>query len=870
MLKKLLTAIVYLVLSLSAYSQNNNFSQNAVIDYSEPKEYTVKDIKIVGVQFLDTKVLVSMTGLVVGRKITVPGDDITKIVEKFWSQGLFADVKVLASKIEGDSIWLELHLKERPRLTRFEIKGIGKSDNDDLIEKIKLKPGSQVTDNVLNTIESIIKKFYKEKGYLNTQVDLIQKPDTIRKNLVYLTANIHKNGKVKIKSVQFTGNVKFTNKRLRRLMKKTKQIDYNPFSPAKFIETKFKEDKKKVEDFYAKNGYRDFKILGDSFAVLPDNKIALYININEGNQYHFRKITWIGNTKYPSDILDKVLKMNKGDVYDQLALEKRLETDEDAVHSLYLDYGYLFSSITPIEAKIDNDSIDIDFIIAEGRQATINKVIISGNTKTNEHVVRRELFTRPGDLFSKSDIVKSVRFLAQLGHFDAEKIEPVPTPNQSDGTVDIEYKLSEKANDQLELSGGYGYKSIIGTVRLKFSNFSARRILEPKAWRPVPTGDGQSLSLGVQSNGSWMRSINLSFTEPWFGGKKPNSFSFSVFHQVYDYTKQLETLYNTTPQAGGSYGGKMKLTGFSLGLGRRLKWPDDYFGLQNEVGYQNYYLRDFNYGQFPFSTGNSNTISLKTTFNRSSIDQQIYPRRGSMFSIGLQITPPFSAFQKKDFWLLNNDEKALYTGENANKDIYTEETSRKYRFIEYHKWSYKGWWVNELFKNFVVSLNTQIGYMGNFSKNLGYSPFEGFVLGGSGMSWNSMMGTEIVGLRGYTDGSVTPFIPSTEKQRKYTANQYGISIANCYSKVTAELRYPITLQPSATIYGLVFLEGGNSWYETKDFNPFSLKRSAGVGLRAFLPMFGMLGVDWGYGFDAIPNQPSANKGQFHFTMGQQF
>jgi outer membrane protein insertion porin family len=867
MFKKSLTIIVYIVLTCSVFSQTNNYSKSPVVDYSDPKEYIVQDVKIVGVQFLDTKVLVSMSGLVVGRKVTVPGDDITKIVEKFWSQGLFSDVKLVASKIEGDKIWLEIYLKERPRLTKLAIKGISKSDADDIIEKLKIKPGHQVTDNVINNIVSIIKRHYKEKGFLNTKVDIVQKEDTLHRNQVYLIADVHKNGKVKISTITFIGNEKYSNKRLRRVFKKTKQKDYNLFTPNKFIESKYKEDKKKLQDFYAKNGFRDFKLLSDSIKTLPDNKIALFVKINEGNQYHFRKITWIGNTKYPSELLDRVLKLKKGDVYDQLTLEKRLETDEDAVHSLYLDYGYLFSNITPIESRIENDSIDLDLIIQEGRQATINKIIISGNTKTNEHVVRRELFTRPGDLFSKSDIVKSVRFLAQLGHFDPEKMEPVPIPNQSDGTVDIEYKLTEKANDQLELSGGWGYKSLIGTVGLKFSNFSARHIFEPKAWRPVPSGDGQNLTLRVQSNGSWMRTVSMSFTEPWFGGKKPNSFSFSIYHQIYDLAKQQNLLYGTF--GGNSSAGALKMTGVSVGLGRRLKWPDDYFGLSNELGYQHYYLNSYNYGSFPFSDGNSNTITFKTTLTRSSIDQQIYPRRGSMFSLGLQLTPPFSAFKKSDFWVLSSAERASVPANDATTqaaNIYKEETARKYRFIEYHKWSYKGMWVNSLVGNLVLSLNTQFGYMGYYSKNLGYSPFEGYLLGGDGMTWNSMMGTEIIGLRGYTNSSVTPY--TTKKT--YGTNTKTTQIANIYDKVTAELRYPLTLQPSATIYGLVFAEGGNSWYDAKDFNPFSMKRSAGVGVRAFLPMFGMLGIDWGYGFDAIPGQPSANKSQFHFTMGQQF
>ena len=599
-------------------------------------------------------------------------------------------------------------------------------------------------------------------------------------------------------------------------------------------------------------------MLNDSIVVLSDNRIALYIRIHEGDQYHIRSIKWVGNTKYPNEILDRVLKMKKGDVYDQVALDKRLMSDEDAVSSLYLDNGYLFFQLTPIEAQIDNDSIDLEMHIYEGHQATIKNIFITGNTKTNEHVVRRELDTYPGDLFSKANIISSVRRLAQLGHFDPEKISPEPLPNQADNTVDIAYKLEEKPNDQLTVSGGWGAGMLVGTLGIKFSNFSVRNILNLKAWRPVPSGDGQTLSLNVQSNGTYYKAYSMSFMEPWFGGKKPNSFSFSLYHTI-----QTPPSYSLLQTGSQSF----KVSGASIGIGRRLRWPDPNFTLSNELAFENYNLKNWS-GYFLFSNGSSKNLSFKTTLMRNTTDQPIYPRSGSLFMVSLQITPPYSAFQKKDFWVLSpSDRRDL-----SDADIYQREQANRYQWIEYHKWSFKGTWYNQIYQKLVLSFNSQFGYLGYFSRNLGYSPFEGYTLGGDGMAGMGgyqNYGQETIGLRGYENNSVTPTILS------YYYNSSGrqtssISIANIYNKITFELRYPIIMQPSATIYGLAFLEGGNSWYHAEDFNPFSIKRSAGVGLRAFLPMFGLLGVDWGYGFDAIPGRPGANKSQFHFVMGQQF
>jgi outer membrane protein insertion porin family len=878
MLKRILFFLVIIINSLPIFSQTPADSTKVnEVDYSDPKEYNIAGVKVSGIQFLDKRALISMSGLVVGKKITVPGDEITKLIDKYWNQGLFSDVKIVASQIKGDSIWLDIQLKERPRLTQLTIKGVKKGDVDELKEKIGLKPGSQVNDNVINNIKNIVNKFYKEKGFWNVKINIIQNADTVSKNRVYLTVEIKKGKKVKIASITFEGNKKFTDRKLRGALKKTKQISLNFFKSKKFVESNYREDKDKLAEFYAKNGYRDYMFLSDSITQISPNRINLHIKIHEGPQYFLRNIRWVGNTKYPDEFLNKVLMMKKGDVYDLVALDKRISSDEDAVHAIYQDNGYLFSSVDPIETKIENDSVDLEIRITEGRQATIKNIIIAGNTKTNEHVARRELDTYPGQLFSRSAIISSVRRLGQLGYFNPEKIVPTPIPNQSDGTVDIKYSLEEKANDQLEISGGWGGNMLVGTLGLRFNNFSARNIFNPKAWRPVPTGDGQSLSLRAQTNGSYYKAYSMSFTEPWFGGKKPNSFTFSLFHTVQ--SNAGTSILQTSTQ-------NFKVSGGSIGLGKRLSWPDRNFTLYNELSLQNYKLENW-HGYFLFDNGASNNMSFKIALQRNSTDQQIYPRVGSTFMISLQITPPYSLFRKEKFWMLSpSDSMNLVTATanssnylNATSDaqrqglldgaVYTTEQANRYKWIEYHKWTYKGTWYYQLVKDLVLCVNSQFGYLGYFNRSLGPSPFEGFSLGGDGMSGYNLYGKETIGLRGYQNESLTPVTQSIY----YNNGQKSVSstnVANMYTKFSMELRYPITLQPSATIFGLIFVEGGNSWTNFEQFNPFIMKRSAGVGIRAFLPMFGLLGVDWGYGFDAIPGNPGANKGNFAFVMGQQF
>ncbi len=803
------------------------------VDYSSPREYILGGITIRGVKYLDKQILKQLTGLTPGQTVKVPGTEITKSVKKLWEQGLFSDIKVFTARIDSGKVYLEYYLKERPRLLRITFKGIRKNEKSDIEEKINVMAGSQVTESLINTTTKIIRQHFVEKGFLNCKVNIIQKQDPRFQNTVILEADIVKGPRVKIEDIDFVGNKVFSDKRLRRVMKKTKRKDANIFKASKLVEKEYKEDKKKLVDFYNENGYRDFKILGDSIYRVSDNRIGLIIKVYEGDRYFFRNITWVGNTKYPSAYLSARLGIKKGDPYDQKRLQERTNTDEDAVSSVYMDNGYLFSHIIPVEKRVEGDSIDIEMRVYEGEQATIDRIIIKGNDKTNEHVVRRELRTLPGDLFSKQDIIRSVRELAQLGHFDPEKISPVPLPNQAAGTVDLEYDLVEKANDQFEISGGWGANMLVGTVGLRFNNFSARRIFDPKAWRPIPTGDGQSVSLRAQTNGKYYQAYSFGFTEPWFGGRKHNTFSFSVYR-----TGQTNGRKKSDPARQA-----LNITGVSTGLQKRLKWPDDYFSLYTGITFQNYELKNWTQS-FLFSNGRSNNFSLNFTFGRYSAGPNpIYPRMGANISLSLQLTPPYSLFSTKNY---------------ADPEMLDSE---RYRWVEYHKWVFKTDWYINLAGNLVLYTRAQFGYLGYYNKDIGPSPFEGFDVGGDGMSGYNLYGITTIALRGYDNGSLTPLVYKDGHWKKS---------GNVYERVSLELRYPVTLQAQATVFVLGFLEGGNAWYRIQDFNPFGIVRSAGFGMRAFLPMFGLLGIDWGYGFNTVPGQPQANGSHFHFIIGQEF
>jgi outer membrane protein insertion porin family len=865
MLKKFSTSILFVLIIILGYAQIPKYDLLPVIDYKKGQDLIIKDVQVTGIKYLDENILVNLSGLEQGKKITIPGDDITDAIQKLWEQGLFSDVKISIVDIIGDSVNLDIYLQERHRISDLEIYGLKKGHVNDIKEKLELKRGMQITENLINNTERIIKEFLFDKKFLNAKIDIVQVDDTLVKmNNIKLHIYVDKGEKVKIEEINFEGNSVFKEGKLKRVMKKTKKKNLNIFVGSKFVKELYNEDKEKLIKKYNSLGYRDAEISFDSVYVINDKRIGIKIGIKEGNQYFIDDINWIGNTKYNSETLNASLKINKGDPYDPELIAQRLNTDEDAVSNLYLDFGHLFFRITPVISNIENDSVDIQMRIFEGDRVRLNKINIKGNTKTNEYVIRRELMTRPGDLFSKADIVRSQRELAQLGYFDPEQfgIEPVNI-NQAEGLVDLDYTMVEKSTDMLEVSGGWGANMFVGTLGVRFSNFSAKNMFKKNSWKPIPSGDGQTLALRAQTNGKYYSTYSASFIEPWLGGKKPNSFSVSAYHSV---QKRTNFLF----EVGEEY---MKVTGVSVGLGQRLQWPDNYFTLMNSINYQRYDLNDWT--GFIINDGNANNLSISTTFARNSTDQPIYPRSGSSFALTLQFTPPYSLFKDDDFWALTTDEVSI-AGEAAKEDydwetlseaqqeyaidreIYSMENTKKFKWVEYHKWKYSGKWYLRVWKDLVLATNTEFGYLGYYNKNIGYTPFGRFNVGGDGLSGYSLYGVETIGLRGYENGSLTP------------TGLDGADAGNVYEKISFELRYPISLKPQAVVYILGFVEAGNAWKSINEYNPFNVKRSAGLGLRAYLPMFGLLGVDWGYGFDEIPSQSDANGSQFHFVIGQQF
>ena len=841
-------------------------------DYSAPRTYKVGGITVSGVLYLDNNVLISLSGLQVAEEIQVPGEKITKAIQNLWEQGLFDKIRITATKIDGDIIFLNIDLKERPRLTKYSFSGIKKAAADDLKEKINIVAGDVVTDNMIIRTRNIITKHYTGKGFLNAQVNIRQVKDTTKGNSVILYIAIDKMRRVRIDKINISGNDQVSAKVLRSTMKKTKErgviqpftamddilaesfkslvhfkfkelpdytmnslsenLKFRIFKSSKYIEEDYAEDKLNIIKKFNEQGFRDAILIKDSIYRNNFNTINIDIKVEEGRKYYFRKITWIGNTKYSADELNGILRIRKGDVYNQEVLTSNLEFNPNSldVKSLYLDDGYLYFTVMPVEVRVENDSIDLELRIREGKQAIINKVIFKGNTRTNDRVAIRELSTRPGQLFSRTDIIRSTQKLAQLKYFDAQKIEPVPIPNPNDGTVDIEYKVEETSSDQLELSGGWGNGRIIGTLGVSFNNFSARNIFRKEAWRPIPSGDGQKLSLRLQSYGKGYISYSASFTEPWLGGNKPTSLSVSFFHSLYS----TSTLAKSNPNYGS-----FRTDGLSLMLGKRLQWPDDFFSLVHSVSFTIYRLQNYaNIFSFGNGNGTYNNLSYTIGLSRSSIDAPIYPTSGSDVSLNLQLTPPYSLFNNKDYSTLSDQEK--------------------YRWLEYHEWTVNTTFYKQLYSNLVFMFRAKAAFLGLYNRDIGITPFNRYFLGGDGLSGSNIMdGRKIVGFRGYANEAMTP---------DYFRNKSeGGTI---YNKNTLELRYPVSLNPNSTIYLLAFLEAGNAWKNFRAFNPFDIKRSAGVGVRVFLPMFGILGLDWGYGFDEIPGIPSANKGQFHFSINQ--
>lgn len=828
--------VLALIMPCTVFAQNG-----AVVDYESPKEYVLKKIKVEGVNYLSGDRLIALTGLQEGDKVEIPGQQLSGIVNRLWLQRKFSDVGFYIDSLspKGDSCILVLKVQERPRVSKWLFSGVRRSEESDLTERLKLRRGGELSDYVEKSSIDIIKNYYKEKGFYLVDVHLTHEPDSTVKNAVKATFHVNKGNKIKIEKINFNGveeSIKV--KKLAKAMKKTKDRSlYNFFKSKKFNSKEYENDKAALMEVFNEAGYRDAVILSDSISYTPDGRIVLDINLNQGKRYYFRDITWTGNSVYTAEQLNSVLMIKKGDIYDLVTMEKRLQGDPKQQHrdirKMYTDNGYLFFSIVPVEMNIEGDSIDVEMRIMEGKPATFNNVIINGNTITSEKVARRAVYTRPGYLYSQTDFERSIRELGSIGHFDPERFQSQEgysiLPNINNNTVDIAYNVQEKPNSQLELSGGWGGNTFVGTLGVSFNNFSLRRAFEKGAWRPVPLGDGQTLSIRFQTNGTYYTALSASFLEPWLTGKKPTSLSTSIY-----YTRQTNSYYYYLNN--DEY---MEVYGIAASLGSRLKWPDDYFVLYHELSWQQYKLKDWNYN-FLFNTGKSNNLSYKISLNRNSTDQPVYPRTGSDMLFSVQLTPPYSLFRSDD------------------TDYKTMTDQEKYKWIEYHKWTFKSALYTKLVGDLVLKTSADFGYLGYYNKDLGYSPFEGFQLGGDGMSGYNTYGSDIIGLRGYPNYSLTPI----------EGNAYA---GRVYDKFTVELRHPVILQPQSTIYAMLFLEAGNCWKDIKDFNPFEVKRSAGVGLRVLLPIVGMLGIDWGYGFDPVPNE-KLNRGgsQFHFVIGQQF
>ena len=852
-----------LLLAISCPLWAQQSGSSVEVDYNNPKKYVVGGVRLEGNQYLSADQILQVASLQKGMEVTVPSEEMSNIVTRLWLQRYFEDVSVSIDSITPtrDTAFFKISIIERPRVSRWVFSGVKSGEEKELRERLNIRRGGEFSEYVAKTSSDIIKRYYKEKGFYNVKVDVNTKRDTVIQSAIRVQFAVDRGEKVKIQKITFKGADHVKESKLVRSMKKTRDKRLqNFFSSKKFQEKEYDNDKRSLIAAFNEAGYRDARIVKDTMYYVEPNRLQIDFEIDEGKQYFFRDITWTGNSVYSAETLNQVLKIKKGDVYDVVTMEKRLfgggKQSESYVSQYYRDNGYLFFQLDPVELNIEGDSVDVEMRIVEGKPATLNNIVINGNDLTNERVIRRQLFTYPGYLFSQTDFERSIREIASMGQFDPEAImDPSKgwsiLPNPMDNTVDIVYNVTEKPSSQLELSGGWGGNTFVATVGVSFNNFSTRRFFDKTAWRPVPLGDAQNLSVRFQTNGTYYTSLSASFSEPWLFGKKPTSLNMSVY-----YTRQTNSYIYYNILNNDEY---MEVYGFAAGLGKRLKWPDTYFVLYNQLSWQTYRLQNWAY-QFLFNTGISHNLSYTLSLSRNSTDQQIYPRVGSDFSFSLQLTPPYSLLRKKDYGLLDQDGHP--TKVNSWKDInYDYQSSQdRYKWIEYHKWSFKGAVYTKLVGDLVLMARAQFGYLGYYNRNWGYSPFEGFRVGGDGMSGYDTYGSEIIALRGYENYSLTPQALSSYNS---TGNYYA---GNVYDKFTVELRYPVILQPQSTIYALLFLEGGNCWSDIRDFNPFQIKRSAGVGVRIFLPMIGLLGVDWGWGFDDPVNGGS----QFHFVIGQQF
>ena len=845
---------------------------NPDITYSgNPHTYKLAGLAVSGIDGYEDYVLTGISGLSIGQELEVPGTAITDAVKRYWKHGLFSDVSISADSIVGDNIYLRINLLPRPRISTINYNGLKKSERDDMEKKLGLLKGGQITPNMISRAKILAKKYFDDKGYKNAEINILQRDDVANKNQVILDIDVDKKEKLKVRNIIIEGNEQLPIKKIKGsffskgAFAKTHEAGKlgNLLKSKKFTPERWAEDKKNLITKYNEFGFRDATILKDSVWNVDPKHVDIYVKVNEGKKYYIRNISWVGNTVYSTDYLSRLLGMKKGDVYNQTYLSKRLSQDEDAVGNEYWNNGYLFYRLEPTEVNIVGDSIDLEMRITEGQQAHINRVKINGNDRLYENVVRRELRTKPGDLFSKEALQRSARELASMGYFDPEAINPVPEPNYEDGTVDINYNLKQKSNDQVELSLGWGQTGVIGRVGLKLTNFSMANLLRRNREHRgiMPIGDGETLSLGAQTNGTYYQSYNVQYSTNWLGGKRPIQFNVGVSYSKQTdvssnyYNQSLLNNYNNYRYGYGNYNYNsyenyydpdkyIKLLSVYAGWGKRLSWPDDYFTLSLQLQYQRYMLRNWRYFLMP--TGTSNNLNLTVSLNRTSTDNQLFPRRGSEFSASLTITPPWSKWDGKDY---------AHLATNPNSPNYSKEQQEKYHWIEYHKWKFKARTFTALSsgqKCFVLVTRVELGLLGSYNRNK-KSPFETFYMGGDGMSgYSSGYAEETIGLRGYENGALTP---------SYEVQGYA------YDRFSLELRYPFLLG-NTTIYGLGFVEAGNAWSETSKFNPFDMKRSAGLGVRIFLPMVGMMGIDWAYGFDTVFGKKGGS--QFHFILGQEF
>lgn len=862
------------IFSVAAVSAQEKIVKPTILYTNNPPKYTIGGINLSGVDNLEPAVVIGLSGLSVGDEIAVPGDAVTDAIKRFWKHGLFEDVVITADSIVGDKVYIGIALKQRPRVSQLNINGVKKGEREDLELKIGIIKGNQITPDIIDRATKIIKNYYDDKGYKNAEIKVTQRPDVTGDNRVIVDVDIDKKGKIKVHRIYIEGEKALSEKKVKYAMKKTREktrIDnlwHALFRSKKFTEERYAEDKEKIIERYNKHGYRDARIVKDSVVMYDDKSVDIYLGIEEGNQYHIRSIKWVGNSVFSTAYLDYALRLKAGDVYNQKELEDRLLFDEDAVKNLYFNEGYVFFNVIPTEARVENDSVDLELRIVEGVQATIDRVTISGNDRLYEEVVRRELYTLPGSMFSMDALERSFRQIANMGHFDPESIDPGVVPNPENGTVDMNWKLESKSSDQIEVSAGWGQTGVIGKLSLKFTNFSMRNLFKKKALRRgiIPQGDGQTLTLSAQSNGRYYQSYSISFFDPWFGRKRPNSFSVSAFMSIQ--TDVADSYYNSAYYNNytnylygyGNYNGYgynnvssyydpdkyIKMYGVSVGWGRRLQWPDDNFTLSAELNYQLYSLKDWQY--FLITDGNCNNVNLTLTLGRSTVMNPLFPREGSEFSLVASATPPYSLWDGKDYANL---------AKTPNSPSYRDELREKHKWIEYYKIKFRSKTYTSLTEgkhNLVLVTRADFGILGSYDRNK-KSPFETFYVGGDGMSGYSYnYATDMIALRGYENGSLTP----------YGKEGYA------YTRLGLELRFPFMLQNSTTIYGLAFVEGGNAWNDASKFNLFDLKRSAGVGVRIYLQMIGLVGLDWAYGFDNVFGSSQYGGSHFHFILGQEF